>query len=96
MDSPERFRLELVFSPGANFNPYEVVPLNKDHTLPVQPRACLHKGKHEYYSIVIWRSWSNWKLCVACQQESCKVLAYAMCHAQIKGIVQLAFAIIVA
>lgn len=50
VDSPERFRLELVFSPGANFNPYEVVPLNKDHTLPVQPRACLHKGKEVYLS----------------------------------------------
>lgn len=45
VDSPQRFRLELLFSPGANFSPYEVVPLNKDHTLPVQPRACLHKGE---------------------------------------------------
>ncbi len=44
VDSPQRFRVELLFSPGASFNPYEVVPLHKDHTLPVQPRACLHKG----------------------------------------------------
>lgn len=44
VDSPQRFRIELLFSPGASFNPYEVVPLHKDHTLPVQPRACLHKG----------------------------------------------------
>lgn len=47
VDSPQRFRIELLFSPGANFSPYEVVPLNKDHTLPVQPRACLHKGKQQ-------------------------------------------------
>lgn len=45
VDSPQRFRIELLFSPGAAFNPYEVVPLHKDHTLPVQPRACLHKGE---------------------------------------------------
>lgn len=45
VDSPQRFRVELLFSPGANFSPYEVVPLHKDHTLPVQPRACLHKGQ---------------------------------------------------
>lgn len=48
VDSPQRFRIELLFSPGANFSPYEVVPLNKDHTLPVQPRACLHKGKNPH------------------------------------------------
>ena len=47
VESPQRFRIELLFSPGANFSPYEVVPLNKDHTLPVQPRACLHKGKQQ-------------------------------------------------
>ena len=46
VDSPQRFRIEMLFSPGANFNPYEVVPLHKDHTLPVQPRVCLHKGEH--------------------------------------------------
>ncbi|KAL0037051.1 hypothetical protein WJX77_010637 [Trebouxia sp. C0004] len=50
VDSPQRFRVELLFSPGASFNPYEVVPLHKDHTLPVQPRACLHKGKEVYLS----------------------------------------------
>ena len=52
VDSPQRFRVELLFSPGASFNPYEVVPLNKDHTLPVQPRACLHKGGTALHKLV--------------------------------------------
>ena len=52
VDSPQRFRIELLFSPGASFNPYEVVPLHKNHTLPVQPRACLHKGRTALHKLL--------------------------------------------
>ncbi|KAK9823756.1 hypothetical protein WJX72_005206 [[Myrmecia] bisecta] len=45
VDSPERFRVELLFSPGASHNPYEVIPIKKDHTLPIAPRVPLHKGE---------------------------------------------------
>ena len=45
VDSPQRFRLELMFSPGASYNPYETVPLHHNHTLPVAHRVCLHDGK---------------------------------------------------
>ena len=44
MDSPERFRMEVLFSPGAAYSPYAVVPLHQDHTLPVTQRVCLHQG----------------------------------------------------
>ncbi|CAK0787238.1 hypothetical protein CVIRNUC_010454 [Coccomyxa viridis] len=44
VDSPERFRVEVLFSPGASHNPFEVVPLKQDHTLPVLPRMPLHAG----------------------------------------------------
>ncbi len=37
MDSPERFRIEILFSPGANYDPFEV-DLQEDHTLPPVPR----------------------------------------------------------
>ena len=46
VDSPERFRVEVLFSPGASHNPFEVVPLKQDHTLPVLPRMPLHAGEH--------------------------------------------------
>ena len=45
VDSPERFRVEVLFSPGASHNPFEVVPLKQDHTLPVLPRMPLHAGE---------------------------------------------------
>lgn len=45
VDSPERFRVEILFSPGASHNPFEVVPLKQDHTLPVLPRMPLHAGE---------------------------------------------------
>ena len=44
MESPERFRVEVLFSPGASHNPFEVVPMKQDHTLPIQPRMPLHPG----------------------------------------------------
>eukprot|EP00891_Asterochloris_glomerata_P003679 jgi/Astpho2/3679/gw1.00060.3.1_t len=44
VDSPERFRMEVLFSPGAAYSPYAVVPLHQDHTLPVTQRVCLHQG----------------------------------------------------
>ena len=47
VDSPARFRIELLFSPGAQHNPYEVVPLKQDHTLPVLSRIPMHKGAQQ-------------------------------------------------
>jgi hypothetical protein len=44
VDSPERFRVEVLFSPGAAHNPFEVVPIKQDHTLPVAPRQPLHRS----------------------------------------------------
>lgn len=37
--------MEVLFSPGASHNPFEVVPLKQDHTLPVLPRMPLHAGE---------------------------------------------------
>ena len=44
MDSAQRFRVEVLFSPGASHNPYTVKPVKQDHTLPVRRRAPLHRG----------------------------------------------------
>ena len=33
-----RFRVEILFSPGAAHSPYEVVPIRADHIIPVVPR----------------------------------------------------------
>ena len=35
---PRRFRVEILFSPGAAHSPYEVVPIRADHIIPVVPR----------------------------------------------------------
>ncbi|KAI3438574.1 hypothetical protein D9Q98_001000 [Chlorella vulgaris] len=42
LDDPNRFRLETLFSPGAAYDPTEVIPAKKDHVLPVAPRVPLH------------------------------------------------------
>ena len=44
VDSAQRFRVEVLFSPGASHNPYAVKPVKQDHTLPVRRRAPLHRG----------------------------------------------------
>lgn len=44
MESPERFRVEVLFSPGAGHNPFEVIPIKQDHTLPIALRTPLHRG----------------------------------------------------
>lgn len=42
----ERFRVEVLFSPGANYNPFEVLPPHhSSHVLPTIPRTALHKGE---------------------------------------------------
>ena len=41
---PGRFRVEILFSPGAAHNPHEIVPLRKDHVIPIVPRTAIHKG----------------------------------------------------
>jgi inositol hexakisphosphate/diphosphoinositol-pentakisphosphate kinase len=33
-----RFRVEILFSPGAAHSPYDVVPIRKDHVIPIVPR----------------------------------------------------------
>ncbi|EFN57696.1 hypothetical protein CHLNCDRAFT_57228 [Chlorella variabilis] len=42
LDDPKRFRVEVLFSPGAAYDPTEVIPPKKDHVLPVAPRVPLH------------------------------------------------------
>eukprot|EP00850_Spirogloea_muscicola_P022875 SM000316S12290 [mRNA] locus=s316:84377:92935:+ [translate_table: standard] len=37
LSDPRRFRIELMYSPGAAFSPLEFSPKDNDHTLPVQP-----------------------------------------------------------
>ena len=37
-------QVEILFSPGAAYNPVETVPLKKDHVLPVMPRVPIHCG----------------------------------------------------
>ena len=43
VDDPERFRLEIMFSSGAQHNPYHHRPL-MSHTMSISPREMLHKG----------------------------------------------------
>lgn len=43
VDSPERFLVDVQFSPGANYDPFSLVPLHP-HVLPVLPRKPLHDG----------------------------------------------------
>ena len=43
-ESPERFRIEILFSPGANFNPFEV-DLTEDHVLPPVSRVHLEDAE---------------------------------------------------
>lgn len=44
LDDYDRFSVEILFSNGANFDPY-VVKMPKLHTLPTQPRVALHDGE---------------------------------------------------
>lgn len=45
VDSPERFRVEVLFSPGANYNPFDFnTSLHNNHVLPIVPRTALHKN----------------------------------------------------
>ncbi len=38
--------MEVLFSPGANYNPFEVLPPHhSSHVLPTIPRTALHKGE---------------------------------------------------
>lgn len=36
--------MEILFSPGAGYDPTKVLPMNNDHTLPAMPRFSLHGG----------------------------------------------------
>ena len=44
LDDPGRFRVEILFSPGAAHDPYAIVPLRRNHVIPVVQRAALHDG----------------------------------------------------
>lgn len=44
LDDPGRFRVEFLFSPGAAHDPYEVVPLRRDHVISIVPRVPIHGG----------------------------------------------------
>ena len=44
VDDAARFRLEIMFSSGAQHNPYQFRPV-KSHTMSISPRECLHKGR---------------------------------------------------
>lgn len=44
LNDPRRFRVQILFSPGAAYNPVELSPPN--HTLPIAPRKPVHyKGR---------------------------------------------------
>lgn len=45
VDAPERFRVEMLFSPGTNYSPFDVVPLHNNHVLPTLARTVLSKGE---------------------------------------------------
>lgn len=38
------WQVEILFSPGAAYNPVDTVPIKKDHVLPVMPRVPIHCG----------------------------------------------------
>jgi hypothetical protein len=38
-DDPERFRIEILFSPGASHDPFEMARIEDDHVLPPVPRV---------------------------------------------------------
>ncbi len=39
VSAPERFRVEISFSPGAAYDPTELIPRLNNHVLPVVPRV---------------------------------------------------------
>lgn len=41
---PERFRVEILFSPGSAYSPFEVVSRSHNHVLPIVPRTQLNRG----------------------------------------------------
>jgi hypothetical protein len=41
--SADRFRVEVLFSAGASYNPVTTVPPLHNHTLPAKPRMSLHR-----------------------------------------------------
>lgn len=43
VESPQRFLVEVQFSPGANYEPFTTAPLHP-HVLPVVQRFPLHEG----------------------------------------------------
>jgi len=44
LDDPRRFRVEILFSPGAAHDPYEVLVMRADHVVPIVPRVPIHGG----------------------------------------------------
>jgi len=44
LNDPGRFRVEIMFSPGAAHDPYTIVPLRRDHVIPIVPRMAIQDG----------------------------------------------------
>ncbi|GAX74145.1 hypothetical protein CEUSTIGMA_g1594.t1 [Chlamydomonas eustigma] len=47
VQDPKRFHVEISFSPGAAYNPVEVVSARNDHALPIVKRSVLNQGSAE-------------------------------------------------
>lgn len=55
LEDPARFRVEVLFSPGAAYDPTCVTPAKKDHVLPVAPRVPLHpEGARRIRGSLAW------------------------------------------
>jgi inositol-hexakisphosphate/diphosphoinositol-pentakisphosphate 1-kinase len=52
LDDPGRFRVEVLFSPGAAYDPLAGGGTGRDHVLPVAPRAVMHAGSDGEMSFV--------------------------------------------
>ncbi len=77
VDHPDRFRVELWFSPGASHNPFELVPLANDHTLPMRPRTPLHPDSGV--------SWANFSRLLKPYSARVKASTYPSTLAQWRG-----------
>jgi inositol hexakisphosphate/diphosphoinositol-pentakisphosphate kinase len=47
LNDPGRFRVEILFSPGAAHDPYGVVPLRRDHVIPIVPRMAIQDAAQQ-------------------------------------------------
>lgn len=45
-ESPHRFRVEVLFTPGANYSPFDV-DVSEDHVVPIIPRTMIHEEERD-------------------------------------------------